>query len=1847
MISPWPSGQRARTAFVLSGPSKVRNRRRGRKVQLEFLEDRTLLSSTIPLNSATWTAVGPGGLGSTSSFGGGKGGPVSGRVSGVAGDPTNANVLYAAASGGGVWKSIDAGKDWLPLTDNQATLVMGSIAVSKSNPNVIYAGTGQSDNSGDSFYGRGVLKTTDAGATWTLLGASQFDRKAVVKVAISGTDANTVYVAVATPVVGGIGGNNGIWKTTDGGVTWKNTTASISVDEDYTDVVVDPLNSQRVFAAIGTTFGSTSNGVYSSTDGGTTWAISGNYPAGAGNGRINLAISASNPKEVLASVADSSTFTLKYLQKTTDGGTTWNSLTAVPNYLTAQGDYDNTVAIDPTNENVIFASGIVNYKTGSDLVVETRDGGTTWFDLTTDSAGTEPHTDTHASGFDAAGHYLLGGDGGVWRLDVATQANFSWSSINSNLQTLQFVGNSLDPTNPDVIYGGAQDNGTSKFTDSLRWNQFFGGDGGYTAVDPSNPQTVYLTYIFTNIYRSDDGGKTVQPIQTGINTADPVNFYAPYVLDPLSPSHLLFGTDRLYSTTNKGNSWTAITAPGTNGWTASGVIDRIAIAPSDSQTIYVDTSDGKFLVSTDGGTNWNDRSIAGVDGSYLTQISVSPNDPRTAYVVLDEFNASGHVFKTSDGGANWLNISGNLPNIPTTTVAVDIRPSSSRIYVGTDTGVFASSDGGGTWAPYKLGLPNVQVTTLELNTNLNILMAGTYGRGVFEIRAIDSISVLPVPLSPTEGVPLLASTLIAQFNDSTGILPPNQYTATISWGDGSPVSTGTIVNLNNGFYGVEAGHTYTRFGTYIATITVTSTTGSSGQSKVNEFVQDAPLTPSPITIVSVEGANFSGVVGTITDANPFGLLSDMTATIDWGNGNITNAKIKAVGNGDFAISGANTYPSPGSYPVAIIVNDLGGSTTTIRSTANVADAPLVVTPVTLHSIAGAKISATVASFVDTGPPDLLTSYYANINWGDNSNSSTSDPNTTVSILNRGIRYDVVATHTYAQYGTYNVAVTVGSFVGASATTTPATQAIIADAPLAASSANFTVIQGANYTGLVAGFTSQNTYAVPTDFSGSTINWGDGSALSSAIITANGNGVFGVSGSHTYTTIGNYPVTVQVISGGGSSATAKGFATVIYAALTSSGNVVTGIAGQSITDTIATFVDKYSAAKLANFTAIVDWGDGQVTDGLVTQPGGIGTGFVVTGTHAWAKPQTYPITVSILENGDLRDVANSTAVLADASLSAAGTPLSPIFEGGLFGGTVGTFTTGNLLAGPSDFVSTIDWGDGTTSHGLAAQIGSGVFSVSPASPHTYGAQGVYVVGLNVISLGGTRASAVSSLTVNPAPINPTPGNSIQSVAGQTFNGTIGSFTQFALTPASAFAASIDWGNGDVSAGVVTSGPNGTFVVSGKEIFKQAGQFAVNVTIVNNSGGPTGTMSVPAVVTDAATTAQGSPVSAVVGEGFTAVVSTLTTDNVYSKASEYNATIDWGDGSSSKGTVVGGGGTFNVYGSHVYLSGSSGFPVTVSTIHAKGDGTPGSVTTSVSSARILLPISGTLSPASDSGYSNTDGITNVTQPVFFGKGQPGASVQIYAAATSNPTVSTKVGTAVIDSLGSWAVTISPLADGTYVTTAAMTDSFTGIVVSRIGLMSTPLTIVTAGPTVSGVTLNAPAGLLQVVIQTGLVGLNPNGLTNRANYSLGLPVGTGLQNFTSTALSTAQGANGQVFVNLSYNLGGKKFKPGGYVVTLRAAGLTDLAGNPLVEKNLVTFPQSTNFPNPNYVAQIDVSKSGAASAPHAYVSVAEQIAAGNFSATVQGTKVIRVPKTQVTKLTAGSTPKPTSIKAKSRTH
>jgi photosystem II stability/assembly factor-like uncharacterized protein len=692
---------------------------------LEQLECRNLPSGP------DWVPLGPAPL-----LGGQTPGlqPVSGRISAIVADPRDANVIYLAAAGGGVWKTTDGGNSWTPLTDDQATLFMGAIALAPSNPDVIYAGTGEATNSALSFTGHGVLKSADAGSTWTLLGADVFDKHTISQIVVAPDDPNTVYVAVGGAGVHGVGGGTGVWRSTDGGATWTDTTAAITTTQSFSDVEIDPSNPQTLYAAVGSFRGSTVNGVYKSTNGGDTWAFAGNFPTDVMDGRITVAVAPADPETLYASVSGSgqggsSLGPVVHLVRSTDGGATWTDRT--PN-LGGNGWYGLPLAVDPSDPNTVFASA------GSNQIIESTDGGVSWFSIEVGIDGTGPHTDHHAFAFDTAGHLLDGNDGGIWRLDDARFAHEHWSDLNTNLSLTQYIGIALDPTDPTIAYGGSQDNGTSKFTGSQAWKLIDFGDGGFVRVDPSNPQTVYHTFVNIDLVRSDNGGLTWSQKTTGINHSDPSNTYIQYVMDPSNPQRLLLGTNRVYETTNRGDLWHPISTPGQGGWTTTANVDALATAASDPNTIYA-TAGGHVFVTSDDGVTWQQRDVPGtVD--HFQDVVIDPSDKLTAFLVRDRFGG-GHVFMTTDGGQTWTDISGNLPDLPTYTLAQDAA--AQTLYVGTDDGVYVSTDQGATWSRFGAGLPHVQVRDLELAPGLQILAAGTHGRGAWEI------STAPQAVAPT------------------------------------------------------------------------------------------------------------------------------------------------------------------------------------------------------------------------------------------------------------------------------------------------------------------------------------------------------------------------------------------------------------------------------------------------------------------------------------------------------------------------------------------------------------------------------------------------------------------------------------------------------------------------------------------------------------------------------------------------------------------------------------------------------------------------------------------------------------------------------------------------------------------------------------------------------------------------------------------------------------------------------------------------------------------------------------------------------------------------------------------
>ena len=759
---------------------------------------------SIPLTPTTWTLIGPQPLNSN-----GAAGNVSGRITGIAVDPTNASIIYIAAAGGGVWKTINGGTNWVPITDSQQTLSMGAIAIAPNNASVIYAGTGESNNSLDSNFGRGILVSTNGGATWTLrtgpAGVFNNSRLTVARIAVDPTASGTAYAAVADFGNNGTccaAGTTGIWKTTDTGATWTNVTFAVGLDSTrpWSDVQLDQNAPATIYAAQGEYDGFAGNGVYKSTNSGATWTLLTTFPGGIGVGRIALAVATTNTGGnktlyVTASNPGSPFGSLLYIRRSDDGGATSTDLTGNPgmgNYMGGQGWYDTVVTVDPANSAIVIVAG-ASGTSSPGSILRSSDSGANWTNIT--GGASRPHVDHHAGAF-VGGLYLDGDDGGIYRLDNPTGP--VWTNLNGDLATIQFQGIGLHPTDPNQALGGSQDNGTEKYTGSLIWSTTDGGDGGFAKFSQTNGNIAYHQIpngsAGSSFFRfSNDAGASWTTHTTGI--AADVNvqqFYAPFVVDPGNGDRVLYGTNGVWETTNQGVAWTKLAA-----LPVAGFVNAIGVAPSTVNTIYVAgrTSSGSgfgptnVYVTTNHGTTWTTVNTGFPAGATVQDLQVDPTTPTTAYAVLSNFSSGGNVFKTINGGTNWTNISGNLAAVTACACAIpvwslQIDNTAGKLYIGAEDGVYVSSDSGTTWSRFGAGLPNGQVFQIELNKNLNILGAGIHGRSMWEI------STAPLALPDLT----ISKSHVGSFvQGSTG----NNYTVTVTNSGTGDKAAATAVSVTD------------------------------------------------------------------------------------------------------------------------------------------------------------------------------------------------------------------------------------------------------------------------------------------------------------------------------------------------------------------------------------------------------------------------------------------------------------------------------------------------------------------------------------------------------------------------------------------------------------------------------------------------------------------------------------------------------------------------------------------------------------------------------------------------------------------------------------------------------------------------------------------------------------------------------------------------------------------------------------------------------------------------------------------------------------------------------------------
>jgi len=714
----------------------------------------------------------------------------SGRVTAIAVDPTNFNIVYLGAAQGGVWKTTDGGSTWTPLTDSQASLATGSIAIDPQNHLTVYVGTGELNNSGDSYYGEGILKSTDGGSTWTNI-PGPFAGGGGGGARIGGIAVQPNNSSVVLAAVGCCGiGPSGVYRSADAGLTWTQT-LNVNGNQAY-NVRFDTSTPSIAYASLD------SNGVYVSNDGGLTWVAangsgSASLPSpGSGFGRVELAMDPNATKTLWAALADNNTSGLFGLYKTTDGGNTWTQIPSAPDFCAGQCWYDIAIAVQPGNSNVVVLGG----SEYNGQVVVSTDGGSTW------TLYNNLHPDTHALVFSADGSiFFTGDDGGIWSTTNLTSVNPTWTDLNAGLSTLQFYpGLSIDSADINTMLAGTQDNTTELYSGTTTWKDVTCGDGGATAIDSTTtPPTMYSNCILITLVKSTDGGNTWPSVTNGLNPGDRANWTPPLTMDPSNPQRLYFGTQFVYQTTDGAGTWTAISPDLTNG----AAISAIAVSPVDANTLWTASGDGRISVTHNAlsGASAAWSNITGttmLPNRYPTAVAADPVNASTAYLVFSGFSGYGdnlgHVFVTQNGGSTWTDISGNLPNIPLNDIVID-PAQANAYYVGTDFGVFYTTNGGTAWATLVSGLPRVAVMSLKVDAATRNLRAATHGRSVW---GTNLASVTPIPavtgLSPSSAsvgssaVTLtvnggaFTNTAIVQWNGAdlvTTFVSSTQLTATI------------------------------------------------------------------------------------------------------------------------------------------------------------------------------------------------------------------------------------------------------------------------------------------------------------------------------------------------------------------------------------------------------------------------------------------------------------------------------------------------------------------------------------------------------------------------------------------------------------------------------------------------------------------------------------------------------------------------------------------------------------------------------------------------------------------------------------------------------------------------------------------------------------------------------------------------------------------------------------------------------------------------------------------------------------------------------------------------------------
>jgi photosystem II stability/assembly factor-like uncharacterized protein len=667
-------------------------------------------------------------------------------VSGVRGEPYT---FYFGAVAGGIWKTIDAGRTWIPIFDSQPIASIGALAVSTSDPNIIYVGTGEADMRSDISFGAGVYKSTDAGQTWSYLGLG--DTRQIGRVLVDPRDPDVVLVAALGH---GFGPNaeRGVYRTTDGGKTW---TRVLYKDENTgaIDLAYDPDNSRTVYASLWnarrpaySTYAPITGpggGLYKSTDSGATWKeIAGRgLPAGT-LGRIGVDVVAGQHGKRVYALIDAGSSSGLY--RSDNAGEDWLLVGTEPRIL-SRGWYFGEVRSDPKNPDIVYVSNVSLYRS--------TDGGKNFKAI----RGAPGGDDYHSLWIDPEDprRMISGVDQGTI---ITLNGGKTWSSW-YNQPTAQFYHVAVDNQFPYWVYGAQQDSGTAAVVSRSDygqityrdWHPIGAGESGYILPDPVNPQIVYGGSTGGELYRFDTKSGQVQdisptPAEIGAKIRHRYPWTTPIAFSFQAPHSLYQASQFLMKTGDGGKSWKTISPdltlrPGEKEGDAKGVVYTIAPSPLTAGTIWIGTDNGLVQLTRNDGLTWTDVSPAGLPPwSMISLIDASPHDVATAYAAIDRHqmdDIAPHIYRTHDFGKTWTKIT---RGIPATAYVHAVREDPIRkglLFAGTETGVYVSFNDGEFWQSLQANLPATPIRDLVVKDN--DLVVATHGRSFW---ILDNISPL-------------------------------------------------------------------------------------------------------------------------------------------------------------------------------------------------------------------------------------------------------------------------------------------------------------------------------------------------------------------------------------------------------------------------------------------------------------------------------------------------------------------------------------------------------------------------------------------------------------------------------------------------------------------------------------------------------------------------------------------------------------------------------------------------------------------------------------------------------------------------------------------------------------------------------------------------------------------------------------------------------------------------------------------------------------------------------------------------------------------------------------------------